>query len=48
MEGVLYKFAPVLGGDGKKIVPPRDIFDRPLYGRSSIRSKLDNHVGYMM
>ena len=38
------KFVPVLGGDGTKIAPPRDLFDQPLGERSYIRGKLADHV----
>ena len=34
------KFVPVLGGDGSKITPTRDIFDQPPGGMISIRGKL--------
>ena len=36
---------PVLGGDGTKIAPTRDIFDQPSGGMSSFRGKLADHVG---
>ena len=37
-------FVPVLGGDGTKIAPPRDLFDQPLGERSCIRGKLADHI----
>ena len=40
-----HKFAPVLGGDGTKIVRPGDIFDQPPGEMSRTRGKLANHVG---
>ena len=38
------KRVPVLGGDGTKVVPPRDIFDQPPGEMSLIRGKRADHV----
>ena len=38
-------FVPVLRGDGTKIVPTGDIFDKPPGEMSWIRGKLADHVG---
>ena len=38
-------FFPALEGGGTKIPPYGDIFDEPLCGRSSIRTKFADHVG---
>ena len=38
-------FVPVLGGDGTKIAPTGDIFNKPLGGMISNRGKLADHVG---
>ena len=38
------KNAPVLGGDGTKIAPPRDLFDQAPGQMSLIRGKLADHV----
>ena len=38
------KFVLVLGGDGTKIAPPRDLLDQLLGERSCIRDKLGDHV----
>ena len=39
------KFVPVLGGDGTKIDPTADIFDKPPSGMISIWGKLADYVG---
>ena len=39
------KVVPVLGGEGTKIIPTRDIFDQPPGGMISFRIKLADHVG---
>ena len=41
-----HKIVPVFGGDGTKIIPPGDLFDRPSGEMSSIRGNLADHVGY--
>ena len=44
MGGGVIQFFPVLGGDGMEIAPPWDIFGQHACERSSIGSKLANHV----
>ena len=39
------KFVPVLGGDGTKIVPPGDLFDKSPGEMNRIRGKLADHAG---
>ena len=39
------KFVPVLRGDGTKIAPPGDLFDKPPVEMNWIRGKLADHAG---
>ena len=39
------KFVPVLRGDGTKIAPPGDLFDKPPGEMNWIRGKLADHAG---